>query len=91
MNILPNVISYNNAVYLYEIFLILHILRHQGEKLAFVELSDGTIHTSLQVVCLREKTGAQLDALIQHGATGAAVMFKGEIVASPAHGQHIEM
>ena len=56
-----------------------------------MELSDGTTAVSLQVVATKEKSGAEFDQLAEKAGTGASVAFIGEIIASPAAGQKIEL
>lgn len=62
-----------------------------GGNLAFVELSDGTTQTSLQVVVTKEACGDQFEEVTKLLGTGASVAFIGEIVASPAKGQKIDL
>lgn len=57
----------------------------------FVELSDGTTPTSLQVVATKYKCGVQFDEMVEKVGTGASVAFIGEVIASPAKGQRIEL
>lgn len=69
-----------------------HNHRQQGGGgLAFVELSDGTTQSSLQVVATQEKCGAEFDSMTSQLRTGASVAFIGEVIASPAKGQKIEL
>lgn len=56
-----------------------------------MELSDGTSQTSLQIVATQETLGAEFEALTAKVGTGASIAVIGEIIASPAAGQKIEL
>lgn len=62
-----------------------------GGNLAFVELSDGTTQSSLQVVVTKEACGEGFDELTKLVGTGASVAFIGDVVESPAKGQKIDL
>jgi len=57
---------------------------------AFVELNDGSVVHSLQVVAAKDFT-KNWEALKACGGTGAALSFEGEVVASMGKGQSIEV
>ncbi len=59
-----------------------------SKKVAFIELNDGSSFGSLQVVA-----PAELDNFdeVRHLSTGSAVVVEGQLVASPAKGQDVEL
>eukprot|EP00811_Abedinium_folium_P015440 NODE_2439_length_2212_cov_10.821583.p1 GENE.NODE_2439_length_2212_cov_10.821583~~NODE_2439_length_2212_cov_10.821583.p1 ORF type:complete len:684 (-),score=197.74 NODE_2439_length_2212_cov_10.821583:125-2176(-) len=58
-------------------------------KLAFLELTDGSCPTALQVVVSSNVPG--FAELIKHGGTGASFKCMGEIVSSQGAGQSLEL
>ncbi len=59
-----------------------------SKKVMFVEVNDGSCLASLQVVVDPELPDFEH---IKHVTTGSAVRVEGELVASPAAGQHVEL
>lgn len=59
-----------------------------SKKVVFIALNDGSSFASLQVVA-----GAELDGFeeLRHLTTGSALSIEGELVASPAKGQAVEL
>lgn len=62
--------------------------RRDSKGVSFVQLSDGSCFRDLQVVI---PEGTFEPELIKSLSTGACVRFDGEIVASPAEGQPVEL
>ena len=62
--------------------------RHSKE-LSFLDLNDGSCLAGLQLVAGPEL--ANYESEVRHLATGAAVHASGELVASPAAGQRVEL
>ncbi|MFZ4508142.1 MAG: asparagine--tRNA ligase [Fimbriimonas sp.] len=62
--------------------------RRDSKGLSFVQLSDGSCFKDLQVVV---NQGVLADDILKKLTTGACVRFDGEIVASPAAGQPVEL
>jgi asparaginyl-tRNA synthetase len=63
--------------------------RHSNAGLSFVGLSDGSGFSPLQVIC--ESTLENYEAEVKRLTTGCAVNVEGELVASPAAGQAVEL
>jgi asparaginyl-tRNA synthetase len=62
--------------------------RRDSKGISFIQLSDGSTFKDLQVVV----DAGVLDAeLLKKATTGACVRFDGEVVASPAAGQAVEL
>jgi asparaginyl-tRNA synthetase len=62
--------------------------RRDSKEISFVQLSDGSCFKDLQVIVNEGSIDAEVLKLI---TTGACVRFDGEIVASPAAGQAVEL
>jgi len=62
--------------------------RRDSKGLHFVQLNDGSCFRDLQVVL---EAGAVPESALTHVTTGACVEIEGEIVASPAAGQRVEL
>lgn len=62
--------------------------RRDSKGVSFVQLSDGSSMRDLQVVIPENSID---DSVLKLVTTGASVCFEGEIVASPAAGQPIEL
>lgn len=62
--------------------------RRDSKGISFVQLSDGSCFRDLQVVIAE---GSLPEDTLKSLTTGAAVRFDGEIVASPAPGQPVEL
>ena len=62
--------------------------RRDSKGVHFLQLSDGSCFRDLQVVI---ETGVLDDALLHQVTTGACVRVEGELVASPAKGQAVEL
>jgi asparaginyl-tRNA synthetase len=62
--------------------------RRDSKGVHFLQLSDGSCFRDLQVVIA---AGAVEDAVLQRVTTGACVRIEGELVASPAKGQAVEL
>ncbi|MCW5943164.1 MAG: asparagine--tRNA ligase [Fimbriimonadaceae bacterium] len=62
--------------------------RRDSKGLSFVQLNDGSCFQDLQVVV---NAGVVDEATLKLITTGACVRFDGEIVASPAQGQAVEL
>jgi asparaginyl-tRNA synthetase len=63
--------------------------RHSKAGLSFVGLSDGSGFNPLQVIC--EATLDNYDSEVKRLTTGCAIEAEGELVASPAAGQAVEL
>ena len=63
--------------------------RRDSGGLSFLEVNDGSCLASLQVIA--DTTLANYDGEIRKLATGAALHIKGQLVASPASGQAVEV
>lgn len=63
--------------------------RHSKAGLSFVGLSDGSGFNPLQVIC--EATLGNYDSEVKRLTTGCAIEVEGELVASPAAGQAVEL
>ncbi|WP_319550081.1 asparagine--tRNA ligase [Desulfogranum marinum] len=63
--------------------------RRDSGSLSFVEISDGSCLANLQVVA--EESLANYDEDVKSLTTGCAVKVVGELVASPAKGQAVEL
>lgn len=63
--------------------------RESKQGLAFVEVNDGSCLANLQVVV--EATVPDYAALMHQITTGCSVRIAGELVASPAKGQRVEL
>ena len=63
--------------------------RHSKAGLSFVGLSDGSGFNSLQVIC--EAALDNYDSEVKRLTTGCAIEAEGELVASPAAGQAVEL
>ncbi|MBC8069034.1 MAG: asparagine--tRNA ligase [Deltaproteobacteria bacterium] len=59
-----------------------------SKQVVFLELNDGSSMASLQVIC--DATLANIED-IRHLSTGSAIAATGELVASPAKGQAVEL
>jgi asparaginyl-tRNA synthetase len=59
-----------------------------SKKVVFIELNDGSSFASLQVVA-----GEELENFedVSHVTTGSALSIEGELIASPAKGQRVEL
>ncbi len=66
----------------------LRSVRH-SKGVSFLDLSDGSCLAGLQVVV--EPSLANYESEVKHLSTGAAVDVEGELVASPAQGQRVEL
>src|SRR5262245_41897843 len=62
--------------------------RRDSKGLHFIQLSDGSCFRDLQVVV---EANIVDEAVLKHVTTGACVRVDGELVASPAAGQSIEL
>jgi len=62
--------------------------RRDSKGLSFVQLSDGSSFKDLQVIV---EAGVVSEEILKQITTGACVRFDGEIVASPAAGQAVEL
>lgn len=62
--------------------------RRDSKGISFVQLSDGSCFQDLQVVI---ESGTLSDETLKKITTGSCVRFDGEIVASPAAGQAVEL
>jgi asparaginyl-tRNA synthetase len=62
--------------------------RRDSKGVHFLQLSDGSCFRDLQVVI---EAGAVDEALLHQVTTGACVRIEGELVASPAKGQAVEL
>jgi asparaginyl-tRNA synthetase len=62
--------------------------RRDSKGVHFVQINDGSTFVDLQVVI---EAGAIPDDVLRHVTTGACVRVKGELVASPAAGQSVEL
>lgn len=62
--------------------------RRDSKGLSFVQLSDGSCFRDLQVIV---EEGALPAEILKQLTTGACVRFDGELVASPAAGQSVEL
>jgi len=62
--------------------------RRDSKGVSFVQLSDGSCFQDLQVVI---EAGTIEDEILKQLTTGACARFDGEIVASPAAGQAVEL
>mmetsp|Transcript_19201 Transcript_19201/g.67772 ORF Transcript_19201/g.67772 Transcript_19201/m.67772 type:complete len:753 (-) Transcript_19201:131-2389(-) len=60
------------------------------DTLVFVSLSDGSCFDCLQVVCNVESTEGFAD-VFENGTVGSSLRITGNIIASPAKGQEIEL
>ena len=63
--------------------------RRDSGGLSFLEVNDGSCLASLQVIA--DATLANYDGEIRKLATGAALRIQGQLVASPASGQAVEV
>ena len=63
--------------------------RRDSGGLSFLEVNDGSCLASLQVIA--DTTLANYDGEIRKLATGAALRIQGQLVASPASGQAVEV
>ena len=63
--------------------------RRDSGGLSFLEVNDGSCLASLQVIA--DATLANYDSEIRKLATGAALRIQGQLVASPASGQAVEV
>ncbi|MDX9840873.1 MAG: asparagine--tRNA ligase [Desulfobulbus sp.] len=63
--------------------------RRDSGGLSFLEVNDGSCLASLQVIA--DTTLANYDSEIRKLATGAALRIQGQLVASPASGQAVEV
>lgn len=63
--------------------------RHSKAGLSFVGLSDGSGFNPLQVIC--EAVLPNYEAEVKRLTTGCAIEAEGELVASPAAGQAVEL
>ena len=63
--------------------------RRDSGGLSFLEVNDGSCLASLQVIV--DTTLANYDSEIRKLATGAALRIQGQLVASPASGQAVEV
>ncbi len=63
--------------------------RRDAGGLSFIELNDGSCLANLQLVC--EATLAGYPACLSQVTTGASLRVRGELVASPALGQEVEL
>lgn len=59
-----------------------------SKNVLFIELNDGSCMAGLQVVCAADL--ANIEEL-RHLGTGAALSVEGELIASPAKGQKVEL
>jgi asparaginyl-tRNA synthetase len=62
--------------------------RRDSKGVSFVQLSDGSCQRDLQIVI---EAGAVSEEILKRITTGACARFDGEIVASPAAGQAVEL
>lgn len=62
--------------------------RRDSKGVTFVQLNDGSTFKDLQIVV---EAGSLPEELLKKVTTGASVRFGGEIVASPAAGQAVEL
>src|SRR5437899_1758780 len=62
--------------------------RRDSKGISFVQLSDGSTFTDLQIVV---EEGVLPPDTLKKITTGASVRFDGEIVVSPASGQAVEL
>lgn len=62
--------------------------RRDSKGVSFVQLNDGSCFADLQVVI---EAGSISDEVLKHVTTGACVQVTGELVASPASGQAVEL
>lgn len=62
--------------------------RRDSKGVSFVQLSDGSSFTDLQIVI---DAGTIPDDVLKQATTGAAVKVSGNIVASPGQGQAVEL
>ncbi|MBL8087147.1 MAG: asparagine--tRNA ligase [Chthonomonas sp.] len=62
--------------------------RRDSKEVSFVQLSDGSTFRDLQVVI---ESGSIDEQLLKSLTTGACAKFTGEVVASPASGQAVEL
>src|SRR5258705_8740637 len=62
--------------------------RRDSKGVHFVQINDGSTFVDLQVVV---ETGAIPDDTLRVVTTGACVRVRGELVASPAAGQSVEL
>jgi asparaginyl-tRNA synthetase len=61
----------------------------EKDTLGFIQIADGTIHTPLQIVANQGCGG--WDGVLSKVATGCSLQIIGELVASPAKGQKVEL
>jgi len=69
-------------------------MRKQGEKMAFVELNDGSCPGNLQVLVQKgedEEKNQKVEGVFAKGGTGVSCKVNGKIVKSVAKGQAIEL
>mmetsp|Transcript_25402 Transcript_25402/g.40741 ORF Transcript_25402/g.40741 Transcript_25402/m.40741 type:complete len:544 (-) Transcript_25402:100-1731(-) len=69
-------------------------MRKQGEKMAFVELNDGSCPGNLQVLVQKgedEARNQKVEGVFAKGGTGVSCKVNGKIVKSVAKGQAIEL
>ncbi|HWB74223.1 MAG TPA: asparagine--tRNA ligase [Nannocystaceae bacterium] len=59
-----------------------------SKQVVFLELNDGSAMASLQVIC--DATLPNIEE-VRHLTTGSAIAARGELVASPAKGQAVEL
>src|SRR5215472_3500426 len=62
--------------------------RRQSKAVSFVELNDGSSFKNLQVVIEQNSLPPETDAAL---TTGSCISVKGDLVASPAAGQPVEL
>src|SRR2546423_264500 len=63
--------------------------RESKQGFAFVEVNDGSCMANLQVIV--EKSVPGYDDFIKHLTTGTSIRVEGELKASPAKGQAVEV